>query len=259
MRKHLPFRRLLTAACLLCLCLLTGAPAAHADDTLNVGILQYYPPFSMQDAEGRMTGFDVDIAQALCRQMGRRCRLTPLPLNTIVDKLTDLSLDMAVAGLGISEERQRIMLFSEPYYHSRSRYVGKAGQSLSREALQGGKLAALYNSVQYQLLQDRWKDNAKILGFESLQSLLDALVLGRVDVLFMDEITANQFLESADGAGFAVLDADTPPQEAVEPACVAVNRRSSTLVNEINAGIAALRTSGEYERLMRKYFPSPSD
>lgn len=259
MRKPLPFRGLFTAACLLCLSLLTGAPAAHADDTLNVGVLQYYPPFSMQDAEGRMTGFDVDIAQALCRRMGRRCRLTPLPLNTIVDKLTDRSLDMAVAGLGISEERQRIMLFSDPYYHSRSRYVGKAGQSLSREALRGKKLAALYNSVQFQLLQDRWRDDAKILGFESLQSLLDALVLCRVDVLFMDEITANKFLESADGANFAVLDDGGAPQTANEPACVAVSRRSPALVDAVNAAIAALRTSGEYERLMRKYFLSPID
>ena len=77
--------------------------------------------------------------------------------------------------------------------------------------------------------------------------------------MFRDEIAATKFLESAAGGGLAVLDGDTPPQEAVEPACVAVNRRSSTLVNEINAGIAALRTSGEYERLMRKYFPSPID
>lgn len=262
MRKALSrFRHCFLSACLLCL--LSGVfllpRAALAEDVLNVGILQYYPPFSLQDAGGRMTGFDVDFAEALCRQLGRRCRLTPLPLNSIVDKLADLSLDMAVAGLGVSEERRRIMLFSKPYYHSRSLYVGRAGLSISRDGLRGKKLAALYNSVQFQLLQDLWKEDAKILGFESLQSLLDALALGRVDVLFLDKITADKFLESADGADFAVLDDGAPAQEAIQPSCVAVSRRLSALVTEVNAAIDALRASGEYDRIMRKYFLSRID
>lgn len=253
-------KRLLPAACLLCF-LLAGltAGAARAEETLNVGILQYYPPFAFQDKGGRMSGFDVEFAEALCRQMARPCRLQALPLTAIVDGMADQSLDMAVAGLVVTGERRRAMLFSEPYYHARSLYVGRRGLTLSREALRGGKLAALYNSIQFQVLQKRWKEDAAILGFEALPTLLDALVRGRVHVVLLDEISAGNFLESPEGADFAVLDKSPLPQDAADPSCVAVSRRFSGLEVEVNAAIDALRASGEYDRIMRKYFLRPID
>lgn len=256
-----PFPNGLFAAACLLLCLLAGVPVgeARADDALNVGILQYYPPFAFQDEGGRMRGFDVEFAEALCRQLARPCRMQPLPLTAIVDRMADQSLDMAVAGLVVTEERRRRMLFSEPYYHARSLYVGRRDLSLSREALRGGKLAALYDSIQFQVLQKSWREDAAVLGFESLPILLDALVRRRVDAVLLDEISAANFLESPDGADFAVLDRTLLPRDAAEPSCVAVSRRFPGLAAEVNAAIGALRASGEYERIMRRYFLHPID
>lgn len=253
-------KRLLRTTCLLCV-LLAALPAgaADAEEALNVGILQYYPPFAFQEEGGRMSGFDVEFADALCRQLTRPCRMQALSLTAIVDGMSNQSLDMAVAGLVVTEERRRAMLFSKPYYHARSLYVGRRGLTLSREALRGGKLAALYNSVQFQVLQKRWKEDAAILGFESLPMLLDALVRGRIHVVLLDEISAGNFLESPDGADFAVLDKSLLPQDAADPSCVAVSRRFPGLAAEVNAAIDALRASGEYERIMRKYFLRPID
>lgn len=260
MQIHLFANRLFAAACLL-LCLPAGVSVgeARADASLNVGILQYYPPFAFQDEGGRMHGFDVEFAEALCRRLSRPCRMQPLPLTAIVDRMADQSLDMAVAGLVVTEERRRTMLFSKPYYHARSLYVGRRDLELSREALRGGKLAALYNSIQFQILQKIWKEDAAVLGFESLQALLDALTRDRVNVVLLDEIGAVNFLESPDGAGFAVLDRTLLPQDTAEPSCVAVSRRFPGLAAEVDAAIDALRDSGEYERIMRRYFLRPID
>ena len=165
--------------CLLFLLAFFGdsVPEAHAGKDLSVAVLQNYPPFSYTDEHGNLVGFDVEFAEALCGQLHAQCRTVALPLRAIVAGLASQSLDIAVAGLGVTEERGRIMLFSNSYYRSHSFYIGRPGIRLDEEGLEGKILAAQHNSVQLIALRRIWQGKAVVVSFESHQGLLDALVI----------------------------------------------------------------------------------
>lgn len=232
-----------------------GAKNAHAGSELTVAVLQNYPPFSYQDEQGNLVGFDVDIAAAICRQLRAACRTIPLPLSAIIAGMSSQSLDMAVAGLGVTEERSRIMLFSDRYYRSHSLYIGRPGIRLDEAGLEGKVLAAQHKSVQMAALKKIWRGKAVVVGFESYRGLLEALVRGRVDVVLIDGFPGMNFLKSPEGARFAMLGNPVLPRENPSGSCVAVGRQRPELVKRINQAILALRVTGEYEHIMRKYFP----
>lgn len=242
--------------CLLFLLAFFGDPShdAFAGNDLRVAVLQNYPPFSYTDEHGDLAGFDVEIADALCRQLHMRCHTVALPLRAIISGLGSQSLDMAVAGLGVTEERKRSMLFSNSYYHSHSLYIGRPGIRLDDEGVKGKVLAAQHNSMQLLALRRIWQGKAVVVGYESHKGLLDALVSGRVDVVLLDGFPGMNFLKSPEGAGFVMLGNPVLPRENPSGSCIAVSREHPSLVERINKAILALRVTGEYERIMRKYF-----
>lgn len=93
-----------------------------------------------------------------------------------------------------------------------------------------------------------------VMSFESHQSLLDALTRGRVDVVLIDGFPGMNFLKSPEGADFVMLGNPILPRENPSGSCIAVSRKYPSLVERINKAILALRVTGEYERIMRKYF-----
>ena len=242
--------------CLLFLLAFFGKPShdAFAGNDLRVAVLQNYPPFSYTDEHGDLAGFDVEFADALCRQLHMRCHTVALPLRAIISGLGSQSLDMAVAGLGVTEERKRSMLFSNSYYHSHSLYIGRPGIRLDDEGVKGKVLAAQHNSMQLLALRRIWQGKAVVVGYESHKGLLDALVSGRVDVVLLDGFPGMNFLKSPEGAGFVMLGNPVLPRENPSGSCIAVSREHPDLVGRVNQAILTLRVTGEYERIMRKYF-----
>lgn len=257
MKQRFPLSRFFMTFCLLFLLALPAGRtrAAHAGSELSVAVLQNYPPFSYTDAQGNLTGFDVEFAAALCRQLRATCRTVALPLRAIIAGMTSQSLDMAVAGLGVTEERSRIMFFSNSYYRSHSLYIGRPGIRLDEEGLEGKVLAAQHNSMQMEALRRIWRGKAVVTGFESHKGMLDALVRERVDVVLIDGLAGMNFLASPEGGGFIMLGNPVLPRKNPSGSCVTVSRQHPELVGRINQAILTLRVTGEYERIMRKYFP----
>ena len=256
MKQRFPLSRFFMTFCLLFLPAFFGkAPLdVHAANELRVAVLQNYPPFSYLDEQGNLVGFDVEFSAALCGQLHARCRTVALPLSAIISAMSSQSLDMAVAGLGVTEERKRIMLFSNSYYRSHSLYIGRPGIRLDEKGLEGKILAAQHNSMQLIALRRIWKGKAVVVGFESHQSLLEALARDRVDVVLIDGFPGMNFLKSPEGAGFVMLGNPVLPRENPSGSCVTVSKEHPEWVERVNQAILTLRVTGEYERIMRKYF-----
>ena len=241
--------------CLLFLLAFFGKPShnAFAGNDLRVAVLQNYPPFSYTDEHGDLVGFDVEFAAALCRQLHTRCHTVALPLRAVISGLASQSLDMAVAGLGVTEERKRVMLFSNSYYRSHSLYIGRPGIRLENAGAEGRVLAAQHNSMQLLALRRIWQGKAVVVGYESHKGLLGAdqrtgghSAHGR--------LSGHEFPQVAEGAGFVMLGNPVLPRENPSGSCIAVSREHPDLVGRINQAILTLRVTGEYERIMRKYF-----
>lgn len=118
---------------ILALCVMSAvlfpAPSASAvqGGALRIGVENDYPPFSFPDENGRQSGFDPAVAEALCRAMERPCEILPLPFEELLNAMREGKLDLIIAGLGANGERRAYMDFSESYYHSRTIYIGRPG------------------------------------------------------------------------------------------------------------------------------------
>ena len=88
---------------------------AFAAEKLRIGTEGAYPPFNLIDASGKVGGFDVEIAQALCAKMGAECEVVTSDWDGIIPALNAKKFDYLVSSLSITDERKQAVDFTEPY------------------------------------------------------------------------------------------------------------------------------------------------
>lgn len=139
-----------------------GAEKA-APAVLRVGLEDHYPPMAFTDAQGKHTGFDRDMAEALCRQINARCEFVIEPFDDLLQKMISGGLDVMIAGLAALPERRQYMEFTEPYYRSSTIYIGRPGLPVTKEGLRGKRLGAQTGSMQLDILKKEWSDVATVV------------------------------------------------------------------------------------------------
>ena len=125
------------------------AGGAFAQDSLRIGVEGAYPPFSFKEADGSLSGFDIEIAEALCAQMQRECELVEQEWDGMIPALKARKFDAIVASMSITEERKRQIDFSEKYYKTPARVVAPKDSSLegTAEGLAGQRLGVQRGST----------------------------------------------------------------------------------------------------------------
>ena len=200
--------------------------------------------------------FDPEIAEALCKAMRRSCTVEPLAFGTLLEKMRRGELDMIVAGLAKNEQRLAYMDFTNSYYHSRSIYLGLPGSvTVSAEGLKGKRVGVQDHTQQEIFLRRHWVNVAEIIRFPTYEQLLDAFCAGQLDVILVDGLSGYEFLQSERGQPFAILDDPLPPDEDLAYAHIGVRKNNPELVDAINEAIVHIKLNGDYDRIVRKYFP----
>ena len=100
------------------------AGAAHAE-TLKVCAEGAYPPFSLTNESGNLEGFDIDIANAICDEMGMTCEIQATEWDGIIPALTEKKCDAIIASMSITDERKKVIDFSEKYYNTPAKFVAR--------------------------------------------------------------------------------------------------------------------------------------
>jgi arginine/ornithine transport system substrate-binding protein len=115
---------------------------------LKIGIEGNYPPFTKTEADGSVTGFEIDLANALCKRMRARCELVKTGFDDLIPRLHGGQLDAVIASLTITEKRQKEVDFSDTYYDVPSAWFAAAGSigSVLPGAMGGKTVAVLKGS-----------------------------------------------------------------------------------------------------------------
>ena len=108
------FSRLLAAAATAAV--LTFAGSAMAQEKIKIGTEGAYPPFNTVTADGKLVGFDIDIANALCAQMKVECEIVTQDWDGIIPALQAKKFDAIIASMSITEERKKQVAFTNKYY-----------------------------------------------------------------------------------------------------------------------------------------------
>ncbi len=244
--------RLLAAA--LAAAALAGQAAA-AD--LRICVEGAYPPFSEVTASGELKGFDIDIADALCEEMGKECELVQTEWDGIIPALLERKCDAIVASMSITPDRQKVIDFTNKYYQTPAKFVGPEGAGLedTPEALADKVVGVQRGTIHQDFMESEFPEvELKLYGTQD-EAYLD-LQAGRVDAIMADSVAMDDgFLKTENGEGFAFFGQDySIPEYHGEGAGIGLRKGSDELKAEFNAAIDALRESGTYQSIAEKYF-----
>ncbi|MDH3389234.1 MAG: ABC transporter substrate-binding protein [Gammaproteobacteria bacterium] len=248
------FNKILTTLGLAVLVL--GASSVQAAE-LRIGVEGAYPPFSWKESDGTLKGFDIDIAEALCAQMKRKCTMVEQDWDGMIPALLAKKYDAIVASMSITEERKKRVDFTDKYYNTPAKFVAKKGTSLniSKAGLKGKRIG-LQRGTTHQCFMEKHYPDAELVLYATQEEVFQDLAIGRIDAQFSDSIAADDgFLKTDAGKDFAFIGGDQHDMECHgEGAGIAVRKSDNKLREEFNAAIKAIRANGVYQKINAKYF-----
>jgi len=236
--------------------LVLGVGNAQARD-LRIGVEGAYPPFSWKESDGTLKGFDIEIAEALCAQMERKCTMVEQEWDGMIPALLAKKYDAIVASMSITEERKKRVNFTGKYYNTPAKFVAKDGSGLevSKAGLKGKRIG-LQRGTTHQCFMEKMYPDAELVLYASQEEVFQDLAIGRIDAQFSDSIAADDgFLKTDAGKGFSFVGGDMHDMECHgEGAGIAVRKGDEELRMQLNAAIKAIRDNGVYQKINAKYF-----
>lgn len=225
-------------------------------ETLRIGVEGAYPPFSKKEADGSLSGFDIDIAYALCEELERECELVEQEWDGMIPALIGKKYDAIVASMSITEDRKKQVDFSEKYYQTPSRFVAKEGAEyeLTAEGTKGVKIGVLRGTTLQCYVEKHFPD-AELRLYNTQEDVFADLVAGRLDMQLNNTLQAiDGFLNTEQGKGFAFIGDDLDDVACLGEGTGIAVRKDDPLAGELSAAIKAIRADGTYQAINDKYF-----
>jgi polar amino acid transport system substrate-binding protein len=218
-----------------------------------------YPPFQYFDEEGVLTGFNVDLARAICEAIGVECDIRPVEWEDLYTDLDNGEADAAIASIRIDAEALTKADFSSRYYATPARFVTRKESDFKdvRPETIEGKKVAVARGTGHEAFLKQYFPTAEVVPFDSADDAQMALKGDQVDLVFGDGIGLTFWLNgvTSDGCcefrGGPYFDA----KYFGEGVGIAVKKGNRQLVEILNYGLEQVHASGRYEGLFLRYFP----
>lgn len=251
--KGLHYISMLLLACLFAL----GGMNQVQAETLTVAVNQGDRPFGYLDDRGELTGFNVELAKALCNVIGADCRLEPVPFADFLPGVAKGRFAFAVANMLKTPEREKLVDFTDRIRRSSSTFVGRlgSGASVTGNALKGRTIAVQSGTAQERYLRATYGDDVKLLTFSNNQQRNQALADGKAELMLGAITACFEFLTSPEGNGFEIIGTPLYDQGLGGDVAIPVGKDKPALRNRLNEGIAQLLRDGTFARISNRYFP----
>lgn len=226
-------------------------------DTLHVVTDPSFAPFEMRDPDsGQMTGFDMDILAEVARRAGFDYQLTTRDFNDIIPALRAGSADIAIAGITITDEREAIIDFSQPYYDSGLRIMIREDDDRidAIDDLEGLAVGTKIGSTSYDFLLSALNDHNRVIAYPDSPQMYNALLAGTVDAVMFD----------APDVGFFARNQGKGQVRTVGPLYQSQQygialKKGSEWLDKVNAALDDIRNDGTYQAIYEKWFDSLPD
>ena len=217
-----------------------------------------YPPFNYYDEEGALTGFNVDLARAVCDELVVECDVVPLDWAELVPTLQREEADAVIASIRPSRQTLEELDFTEAYYHTPARFIMRKGEfeEVTQDALEGAKIGVVANSAHQAFLADFFADS-EVVPFDRASKAMEALKEGEVDLMFGDGISLMFWVNGTSSQNCCAFIGGpfTESRYFGEGIGIAVLRGNRKMRQVLDYGLARVRASGRYEELLLRYFP----
>jgi polar amino acid transport system substrate-binding protein len=234
-------------------------PDMHNLDKLRFVTDSDYPPFNYFDEEGVLTGFNVDLARAICDELAVECEVRPVEWDDLFSSLDKDEADAAIASIRIDAEALTEADFTQRYYATPARFIARKESELKdvRPETVEGKKVGVARGTRHEAFLKAFFPAAEAVPFDSADDAQMALKARQVDLVFGDGVGLTFWLNgvTSDGCcefrGGPYLDA----KYFGEGVGIAVKKGNRQLVEILNYALEQVHASGRYEGLFLRYFP----
>lgn len=234
---------------------------AHAEKVIKIGTLSDYAPFEYKDASGKLMGMEIEIGNAMCKAMKARCEYVTMDFDALIPALKAKKVDAVMAQMSITDQRKRVVDFTNLFTLAPVQYVAKAGAGITENpaTLKGKVVGVQSGSTHETYLTKRLPKSSSGIDMKVYQSMdqiwLD-LESGRLNAAFADTTVAHDWLEkSGKGKGFAFAGQPVEDLQIFGEGTGIAVRKGDPLRNEFNKAIEVVLNDGTFAAENKKVFP----
>ena len=219
--------------------------------TYIVGTSADFPPFEYIE-KGQIVGFDIDLIKAIAESQGIKVEFQDISFDSLIPGLNAGTIDIVASGMTITEERAKVVDFTEPYYSANQAVLVKEGSGKNVTVLFGDHKLA----VQTGTTGDLWVEEnlektgilkGKVTRFDTFVLAIQDLLNGNVDGVVLDTPVALRY--AAENPVVMAAEIITGEEYGF-----AVAKGNKELLEKLNKGLEEVKTSGKMDELLKKYF-----
>ena len=228
--------------------------ATEQKDTIVVGTNAEYAPFEYLDSNGNLTGFDIDLMNAIAKEENVNIKWVDLPFDSLLGSIEAGDIEAIAASIAPTKERAQSVDFSDVYYTGSQSIVYRTGDEYTDFSELTGKTIAVLEGSQSDLIASGENEDygivsgATVKRFKNASSAIMELKNKGADVVIIDTIMAEIYCRQTDGIK------SIPVEGTEEDTVFCVQKGNSNCAQLLNNGLKKVKENGTYDELYAKYF-----
>lgn len=226
-----------------------GVTEALADGVLNVGTNAEFPPFEYVGDDGEPDGFDIALIKAIGEKLGVEVQVDNMEFASLVSSIGS-KIDVSIAGMTVTEERQKTVDFSDAYYEAVQFVVAPADTAIaSAEDLKGKAIGVQLGTTGDFIAEEI--EGATVSQYNKAVDAVNDLINGRLDCVIIDKNPALVFQARFEGKVTAIDGAQFDFE--AENYAIALPKGDTALAGQINTALKELKEDGTFDALVAEY------
>ena len=252
-KKYLKKFSAVICAVAICMAFTACGSKGSGDKVYKVGMEPTFPPFDTTNEKGDLDGFDVDLMKAIAKDQGFKVEFKSLEFDGLITGLKSGNIDIVASGMWASDDRKKEVDFSDTYYESGLVVAVNANDNKIKsidDLDKNSKVAAQIGTSSAELIQKMQKEGkikeAKI--YNKVNDAVQDLQNGSVSALINDKPVTKEYMNKQKGK---IKIVGNPLNK--ENLGIGVQKGNKELLDKINKGLANLKKSGEFDKLLKKW------
>lgn len=221
-----------------------------------------FPPFSFIDKNKRLTGFHVDLARAICRELEVLpvCQIQAVPFSDLQKELIDGTGDAILAGLNVSKSARADLTFTRPYFRLPARFVAKKDSNFAEPLSKtlSDKIVGVVDGTAHAALAKAQFGDVQLRLFDTQEAALTSLEKGEVSAVFSDGLSLSFWMQSkgADKSCCRFVGGPYLSETYLgNGLTIALRKDNSELEDALNFALRNINDRGTFAELYLRYFP----
>lgn len=239
-----------------------AASGSHLEAIKKAGVIKVgtsadYPPFEFVDGSGNKTGFDVDLMTEIAKRLNVKLEWVDMPFDSLIAGVQEGKIDLSISAFNYSEERDKVVDFTEAYYTSEDAFT--VADTFAGSIANPEDVAAFKVGVQTGTTQDSWLTDTLVAGgklpeanlfrYDRVDQIALDLKSGRIDVMMSDAVPAEALAKQLGGLKVVYKGVlSSGPMNIVIP------EGDKELAQAVNEILKQLKDEGFIDSLAQKYF-----